>query len=137
MPDLGAIDWLGVLVAVVAAQVLGFLWYGPLFSKQWMAALGTTQEEIQQEGPGIAIAVGVVASILNAVGIAIILTMSDTPDLVSGIKIGLLTSVGFAAAAVVSNSMFEKRPPTLMWLYAAYLVLSITMMGAIIGALAG
>lgn len=135
MPDLGAIDWLGVLIAVVAAQILGFLWYGPLFGKQWMAALGTTQEEIQQEGPGVAIAVGVVASILNAVAIALILLMSDTPDLISGAKIGLLTSIAFAAAAVVSNSMFEKRPPTLMWLYAAYLVLSITMMGAIIGAM--
>ena len=135
MPDLGAIDWLGVLIAVVAAQALGFLWYGPRFSKQWMAALGKTQEEIQAEGPGAAIAVSIIASLLNALGIAIILTMSDTPDLVSGIKIGLLTSVGFAAAAVVTNAMFEGRPPILMWLYASYLVLSITMMGAIIGAM--
>ena len=135
MPDLGGINWLSVLIAVVAAQVLGFLWYGPLFSKQWMAALGKTREQMQEEGPGIAIVVGVVASILNAVGVAIILTMSDTPDLVSGIKIGLLASVAFAGIAVVSNSMFEGRPPFLMWLYGAYLVLSITMMGAIIGAM--
>ena len=52
MPDLGAINWLSVLIAVVAAQVLGFLWYGPLFSKQWMAALGWTPEQMKEEGPG-------------------------------------------------------------------------------------
>ena len=135
MPDLGSIDWLGVLIAVVVAQVLGFLWYGPLFGKRWMAAVGKTREEIQADGPGAAIAVSIVASILHAVGIAIILAMSDTPDLVSGVKIGLLASVGFAAAAAVTNSMFEGRPPILLSLYAGYLVLSITVMGAIIGAM--
>ena len=64
MPDLGAINWLAVLVAVVAAQVVGFLWYGPLFSKQWMAALGRTQEEVRAEGPGPAMIVGIGKSVV-------------------------------------------------------------------------
>ena len=134
MFDLGGINWLAVAVSVVAAQVLGFLWYGPLFGKQWMTAMGTTREELQEEGPGLAIIVGVVGSVLNALGIALILTTADTPDVVNGIKVGLLTSIGFAAAAVVTNAMFEGRRPMLMCLYAAYLVISITMMGAILGA---
>ena len=134
MFDLGGINWLAVLVSVVAAQVLGFLWYGPLFGRQWMTAMGTTREQVQEEGPGLAIIVGVVGSVLNALGIALILTTADTPDVVNGIKVGLLTSIGFAAAAVITNSMFEHRRPMLMWLYAAYLVISITMMGAILGA---
>ena len=134
MPDLGAINWLAVLVAVVAAQVLGFLWYGPLFSKQWMAALGRTQEEIRAEGPGPAMIIGIVHSILNAVALAIMLTMSATPDLSSGIKLGLLASVGFAAITVVTQAAYEKRPPTTTWLYCGFLIVSITVMGAILGA---
>ena len=134
MPDLGSINWLAVLVAVISAQVLGFLWYGPLFGKQWMAALGRTQEEIRAEGPGPAMMVGIVHSILNAVAVAIILTMSDTPDLVSGVKIGLLTSIGFAAISVVTQAMYEKRPWTTTWLYSGFLVVTITAMGAILGA---
>ena len=29
------INWIAVIVAVVLVQVLGFLWYGPLFGAMW------------------------------------------------------------------------------------------------------
>ena len=134
MPDLGDINWLAVVVAVVVAQVLGFLWYGPLFGKQWTAAVGRTEEEVRAEGPGAAIVVAVVASLFHAVALALILTTWDDVDLVSGIGAGLLASIGFAAISVVSNGMFEHRGKLLIGLYAGYLMLSITVMGAIIGA---
>ncbi len=34
------INWLAVLVAVIANFVLGWLWYGPLFAKPWAKELG-------------------------------------------------------------------------------------------------
>jgi Protein of unknown function (DUF1761) len=34
------INWLAILVAVVANFVLGWLWYGPLFAKPWAKELG-------------------------------------------------------------------------------------------------
>ena len=132
MPDLGAINWLAVLVAVVAMQVVGFLWYGPLFSKTWLAASGKTREDVGANSTPII--VSIIASVLSAVALAIILTMSDTPDLVSGIKIGLLTSIGLVAASVVVQGSYEDRNPTLTWLYCGFLIVSLTAMGAIIGA---
>ena len=45
MLDLSGLNWLAILVATVAAFVLGGLWYGPLFGKAWMAALGKTEED--------------------------------------------------------------------------------------------
>ena len=30
-----SINWLAVLASVVAAMVVGYLWYGPLFGKAW------------------------------------------------------------------------------------------------------
>lgn len=137
MPEFGEISWLGVLVAVVASQIIGFLWYGPLFVKPWMAGLGKTQDEMAQSGSGLpqAIIGGIVASILSALALAIILTMSDTPDVESGIKIGLLASIGFVASNLVSGGMFEGRNPTVTWINVGYAVVSLTVMGAIIGAL--
>jgi len=44
MPDV-TIDWVGVIVATVAAMVIGGLWYGPLFGKQWLTLMGKTREE--------------------------------------------------------------------------------------------
>ena len=132
MGDLGEINWLAVLVAVVAAQVLGFLWYGPLFQKTWIAALGKSREEIEPNQ--VALVVSVVASALAAIGIAIILTMSNTPDLPSGIKIGALAAIGFAVPTIITQTLYEDRSMTLGWIYSGYMLVALLAMGAILGA---
>src|SRR5262249_30889084 len=35
-----ALNWLAIAVAVIAAFVFGFLWYGPLFGKTWAKLMG-------------------------------------------------------------------------------------------------
>lgn len=139
MPDWGAIPWVGVLVAVIATQILGFLWYGPLFGKTWMGALGKTPESMKadpnQASVAQAVTGGVISSILSAVTLAILLSLSATPDLESGLKIGLLVSVGIMAANAVSGGLYEGRPATLTWVNVAYSILSLTIMGAIVGAM--
>lgn len=133
MGELGDINWIAVIVAVVVAQVIGFLWYGPLFGKRWMAWVGKTPEEMQ-EGATPAIVVGVISSVLSAVVLALLLTLDAAPDVTSGVTLGLLVSIGFAVTSIVTNGMFEGRNQNLMWLYSAYQVVSITVMGAILGA---
>ena len=34
-----AVNYLAVLAAAIASMVIGFLWYGPLFGKQYMALM--------------------------------------------------------------------------------------------------
>ena len=36
-----AVNWLAVIVAIIASMALGFVWYMAL-SKQWLAAIGKT-----------------------------------------------------------------------------------------------
>ncbi len=135
MPDFGQFNWLAILAAVVVTQILGFLWYGPLFGKPWLAGMGKTQEEIQAGGNvGKAVAIGVICSIVMTVALAIILSLSETPDLVSGIKIGLLASVGFVATTLWSGAIYEDRNMTVTLISIAYQVVAITAAGAIIGA---
>ena len=33
-------NWIAIVVATAAAMVIGFLWYGPVFGKAWMALSG-------------------------------------------------------------------------------------------------
>jgi hypothetical protein len=42
-----AVNWLAVVVAMVASMALGFVWYMAL-SKQWLAALGKKPEDINR-----------------------------------------------------------------------------------------
>ncbi len=139
MPDWGAIPWVGVLVAVIATQIIGFVWYGPLFGKAWMASLGKTPETMKadpnQATMAQAVTGGVIASILSAITIAILLSLSETPDVASGLKIGLLVSVGIMAANQVSGGLYEGRSATGTWINVAYSIVSMTVMGLIIGAM--
>ena len=42
-----AVNWLAVLVAAVISMVIGFLWYGPLFSERFLRLIGKRAEEIE------------------------------------------------------------------------------------------
>lgn len=39
-PCMVDINWLGVVAGTIGYQVLGALWFGPVFGKLWMDALG-------------------------------------------------------------------------------------------------
>lgn len=135
MPDWGMIPWAGVLVAVVASQIIGFLWYGPLFGKAWMAGLGKTPEDMSdRSGLGAAVSVGVVSSVAAAIALAILLTMSNTPDMESGAKVGLLVALAVTSYIVITM-MYEQRDRTVSWIGIANQVVTLVVMGAIIGAM--
>jgi hypothetical protein len=63
------LNWLAVLVAIVANMIVGALWYGPLFGKQWMKEEGLTMGDI--EGGNMAGPYGV--AVLNSFLMAFIL----------------------------------------------------------------
>ena len=42
------VDWIAVVVAAVMGFVVGGIYYGPLLGKQWMGAVGLTEEEVEQ-----------------------------------------------------------------------------------------
>ncbi len=130
--DIGAVNWLAVLVAVVTGQALGFVWYGPLFGKMWLNAIGRTQEEL---GSGTqAIIIASIGALVMSVALALLLTVPERVDLVTGVTFGALTAIGFVATTTVINGVFEDRRPTVMALFAAYETVSLIVMGAILGA---
>lgn len=135
MPDWGSIPWAGVLVGVVASQIIGFLWYGPLFGKQWIAGLGKTPEEMSdRSGLGAAVSVGVISSVVAAIALAALLSMSSDPDMERGAMVGLL--VGLAVTAyIVITMMYEQRNRLVSWIGAANQLVTSVVVGAIIGAM--
>lgn len=126
------INWLAVVVAAVVHQALGALWYGPLFGTAWLAGMGKTREDIGAPGP--AYAVSALASLVAAVALATFLTLPDSVSLGSGIGYGLLAGIGFVAAAIVTQSVFEDKNRTVTWIYVGYQIIGLAVMGAILGA---
>lgn len=135
MFEVGDVNWLAVVVAVVAHQVLGFLWYGPLFGRMWMSARGTTREEMQARGVSPApFVVAGIGSLLSAIALALLLSLADEVDAIDGLMVGLLAGIGFAAPTSATAAAYEEGNPTVTWLYIAYQVAGFAIMGAILGA---
>ena len=64
MPDV-TIDWVGVIVATVAAMALGAGWYH-VFRDSWMGYIGKTEEELKAQG-GIGYLLAAVGSFVLAI----------------------------------------------------------------------
>lgn len=62
----------GIIVASIAFFVVGFLWFGVIFSDAWMAAEGVTKEAAESESPAW-MAVGFVITVMQVVGLALVL----------------------------------------------------------------
>jgi len=86
------INWLAVLAATVAHQVIGFLWYGPLFGKMWMRAIGLNAEQVGSGTSSI-----IIASLAALVMAASMLTPIKPLD---GAAIAKAGAAGASVAAV-------------------------------------
>ena len=126
------VNYLAVVVAAVVALVIGFIWYSPqVLGKRWMAYLGTTQAQLGNPGPS-GIAVGVVASLLNAWVLAVLSLNLGGTSLTDGIMLGALAWLGFMATITAAQISFEKKPWGLWVLNNAHNLLVQVLMGAIV-----
>jgi hypothetical protein len=127
------INPLAVVVAAIVPMALGFLWYGPLFGNLWMTTRGVTREQMASVSPGQAYGVTTVLALVTALALAMVLSASATQDLTAGVTLGAIIGVGLVATSLATNGIFEERPSTLVLLNAAYQVVSLIVMGAVIG----
>ena len=126
------VNYLAVVVAAVVALVIGFIWYSPaVFGKRWMAYLGTTQAQLGNPGP-TGMAVGVVASLVNAWVLAVLSLNLGGKTLTDGIMLGALAWLGFMATITAAQISFEKKPWGLWVLNNAHNLLVQVLMAAIV-----
>ena len=134
--DLGDINYLAVVAAVIINMALGALWYGALFANPWMAATGITKEYIKehkdQEYRGYA--VSIVASIIFVLGLAALVDATGAEELAEGLALGLIAGVGFVATTQAANYAFENRPLKLYLINIGYSVVGFAIIGALLGA---
>ena len=69
MPKIAGVNSLGVLLAALAMWIIGFVWYGVLFSDAWMAANMYTPEMFEGQS-GLWMPAGFVVALLLSFGLA-------------------------------------------------------------------
>ncbi|HML12892.1 MAG TPA: DUF1761 domain-containing protein [Xanthobacteraceae bacterium] len=131
------INYLAVLVAAVAAWVLGAVWYQVL-SKQWLAAQGRTKADLTgPDGKPKSYAPFVlvfVAELIMAWMLAGILGHLGTLTVKDGVISGAACWLGFVVTTLAANNAFGGRKIMLTVIDAGHWFVVLIVMGAIIGA---
>ncbi len=129
------VNYLAVIVAAVVAFGIGAVWYTFIFSRQWMAALGTTREEMQARGGSpLPFLIAIVGYLVMAWVTAVILESiwRGSADFGDGILAGFILWLGFTLTTTAVNYAFPGRKPALTAIDAGgWLVIAVAM-GAII-----
>jgi hypothetical protein len=125
-----------LLLAVLANMVIGFLWYGPLFGKHWMKALGWTNKDLEKQKQGmwkvwVLVVMGetMTALVLHKLIESFPLTESS---LLASTLLAVLLWLGFVFPILSLTVLFENRSKTVFWIGAAYQLVALIVMAAIL-----
>ena len=133
------VNFLGVLLAAVAAWIFGGLYYTAL-SKPWLAAQGKTMEQCQAEYAGKSGAAKTapfvlvfVSEIIIAWALYGILVHMNAFTLRGGIIAAVLCWFGFVVPTITANYAFGGRKPMLIVIDSAGWLGAFVIIGAIVG----
>jgi hypothetical protein len=128
------INHLAVWVAGIAHFLLGAGWY-TLLSQAWLRGIGKTEAQITAEQPSAAVpmAIAFAVAVIIAYAIAWLLPKLDARSAGSGAAAGAILSLALIATTLAMNYGFEARPLSLWLINAGYMVVGMTLMGAIVG----
>ena len=125
-------NWLAIIIAVIANMVIGALWYGNwAFGKSRMKLSGHTMGEGMQIGPLYALTA--LAALVQAITMSWFLGQTGANSGAAGAIIGLYVGLGFVASAMFAEVLFAGRHPRLYAITAGYSVVAAIVQGAIIG----
>jgi hypothetical protein len=127
------VNWLAVVGAAVAKFVIGGVWYSPVaFGPRWGALVGVSPDAFKARMVP-AMAVDFVSGLVLAWVLANALQFMGAVGLIPGIRTSFFLWLGFIATTLVSTTMYEGRPMALFVITGGYYLVSLLVMGAIIG----
>lgn len=133
MFGLGITNPFAVVAAALAGFLLGAVWYSPaLLGKPWMKALGKTKKDLM--GPALPTAVSLVSALIVSLALALTVRAFGAHTGPAGAGVGLLVGLCFTAATMISNYVFAGSSLRLYLIDAGYRVVSMGVMGAVLGA---
>lgn len=127
------INWLAVIVAALSAFMVGGIWYSPkVFGNAWMADTGLSQDEIRKGSKARAFGMTAFFSLIMSANLAAFLA-APTTTTAWGAEAGFLAGV-WTFSAIAIHSLFEMKSWRLIFINGGYSVVSLVLMGAILGA---
>src|SRR5215469_2633720 len=131
-----AINWWAVILATASSMVVGTIWYArSVFGNTWMKLAKVDSKKIGN--PTRSIIVTVIVSFITAYVLAHMTYVShnffNDTYFVDAVLTAFWLWLGFTAARFVTHDAFEGRPIKLTLINCAHELVTLVVMGAIIG----
>ncbi len=104
------VNIIAVLIAAVAAMVVGFIWYSPsLFGNEWMKLAGIKMDEASKQEMPKMYFITFVLAVITAYVMAHVLSYSQAATTTMGIQAGFWMWLGFAMPPMAAKMLFSKN----------------------------
>ncbi|MFC0622855.1 DUF1761 domain-containing protein [Kribbella deserti] len=117
------INWLGIVLAIVAGMAVASIWYGKAFLATWWNLTGITPEQSKQASRRNMVQL-LIANTVTAIGLAIAIETAfeaaDNDSVWLALLVALVAWLTFSATTLLQHNAFELKPPKLTLLNTSY-----------------
>ncbi|HEX4711166.1 DUF1761 domain-containing protein [Phenylobacterium sp.] len=132
---LKGVNWIAVLIAFVLLEVLGFVWYGMVFSSAWLAEMNAIglKPDMSNAAQTKSIAEGAVLIIVQVAGLSWLLRRLGASSLPAGLTAGFAAWFFFGLTTQGMEYVYMGFTPKLMAINCGQLALAYLLAGAVLG----
>ena len=125
-------DFIAILVATVGGFLVGAVWFLPkLFGSMWAQDVGKDMDNLGN--PAKAMSITFVTTFITTLVLYVILQAFNVTTVVDAALISIMVSAGVLATSTLSDYLFCDWPVRLWLIQAGHRVVSITLIGIILG----
>jgi hypothetical protein len=132
------VNFWAVLVSAIASMVIGSIWYGPLFGKKFMSAIGmdtwsAEKKEAEKKKMGMTYLGQFLANLIMFYILGWLMGALGAKSATNGLQVAFWVWLGFVAPVQFGQQIWGGKM-SLFWLGAGNMLLTLLAAGAILGA---
>ncbi len=132
---LSDIDLISVFFALVGSMLVGIIWYSPMaFGEYWMKLMHRTPDAVDRRKATKMLIMSILTNFLTALSLAAIFAFIDVRTVPEGIFVSVILWFGFIAMIQMTHALFEGKSLKLVTFGVAHELVSMMVMGIILGA---
>ncbi len=129
---------MSILIGAIAIFIFGFLWYGPLFGKQWMKMMKFTHDDIEKgkqmgfSGMLKPMVINLVFNLVTAWAVTYLIPQLGPTTFGEFFHSMFIIWAGFIIPPHLTTYLWEKKPLNLLFFNLTYSLISLLILSAII-----
>ena len=133
-----SVNYWAVIVSAIASMVVGSIWYGPLFGKMFMNAMGMDgwsqeKKDAMKKAMAITYVWQFIASLVMFYVLAWMIVGLNRLSIKGGVHVALLEWIGFVVPLSLGQALWGGKIK-LFWLSIGNMLITLVVAGVIIGA---